>query len=137
MPRLPKAFPAVLLFVLMLLGASVAGGAAASAAGPQGVWLRDDGNAQVEFAPCDDKLCATNLWIRDPSTGEEVGDKLVMTLQPKSSTTLVGTAYDRKRDRSYSLTITLGNGAMTTRGCIVAGLLCKQVNWTPIAQASR
>jgi uncharacterized protein (DUF2147 family) len=135
MSRLPKAFPAVLLF--LFLCASVAGGADASAAGPQGVWLRDDGNARVEFAPCGDKLCATNLWIRDSSTGEEVGDKLVMTLQSKSPTTLVGTAYDRKRDRSYSLTITLGDGSMTTRGCIVAGLLCKQVNWTPVAQASR
>jgi uncharacterized protein (DUF2147 family) len=133
MPHLQKAFPAVLLFV----SASVAGGAAASAAGPQGVWLRDDGNARVEFAPCDDKLCATNLWIRDTSNGEEVGDRLVMTLQPKSPTTLVGTAYDRKRDRSYSLTITLGDGSMTTHGCIVAGLLCKQVTWTPVAQASR
>ena len=130
MACLAKAFPVVLLFLC-------AGGAAASAAGPQGVWLRDDGNARVEFAPCDDKLCATNLWIRDTSNGEEVGDKLVMTLQPKSSTTLVGTAYDRKRDRSYSLTITLGNGSMTTRGCIIAGLLCKQVNWTSAAQASR
>src|SRR5580700_9158796 len=76
MPHFQKAFSAVLLF----LGASLAGGAAASAAGPQGVWLRDDGNARVEFAPCDDKLCATNLWIRDTSSGEEVGDKLVMTL---------------------------------------------------------
>jgi uncharacterized protein (DUF2147 family) len=133
MPRLHKAFHAVLLF----LCASLAGGAVASAAGPRGVWLRGDGNARVEFAPCDDKLCATNLWIRDSSSGEEVGDKLIMTLQPKSSTTLVGTAYDRKRDRTYSLTITLGDGAMTTRGCIIAGLLCKQVTWTPVAQASR
>lgn len=133
MTRVDKTLLAALLFVC----SSFAGGAVAAAVGPQGVWLRGDGNARVEFAPCGDKLCATNLWIRDTSNGEEVGDKLVMTLRPKSSTTLVGTAYDRKRDRTYSLTITLGDRSMTTRGCIIAGLLCKQVHWTPAAQASR
>jgi uncharacterized protein (DUF2147 family) len=126
-----------ILALLPFVCGSLAGTAEASAAEPQGVWLRDDGNARVEFAPCGDKLCATNLWIRDTSQGEEVGDKLIMTLRRDSSTTLVGTAYDRKRDRTYSLTITQGDGMMTTRGCILAGLLCKQVHWTPAAQAAR
>lgn len=115
----------------MTLCASVACWAGALASEPAGVWLRDDGNARVEFAPCDNKLCATNLWIRDPSKGEEVGDRLVMTLQPRSATSLVGTAYDRKRDRSYSLTLTMGTGHLTTRGCVLGGLLCKEVSWTP------
>lgn len=130
-------FGAKTFAVLLSAGMLVAGGSAAFAAGPQGVWLRDDGNAQVEFAPCGDKLCATNLWIKDTSGGEEVGDKLVMTLQAKTATALTGTAYDRKRDRTYSLTITMGRGSMTTRGCILGGLLCKRVNWTPVKPAAR
>ncbi len=125
MPR-PKVRP----LVLMTLCGCIAGEAGASAAEPQGVWLRDDGNARVAFAQCGDKICATNLWIRDTSKGEEVGDRLVMSLHPQSPTTLVGTAYDRKRDRTYSLTVTLGAGRMATRGCIWGGLLCKEVNWT-------
>ena len=132
MPRFHK-----LLALVPFVCGGLAGAPEASAAEPQGVWLRDDGNARVEFAPCGDKLCATNLWIRDTRKGEEVGDKLIMTLRRDSPITLVGTAYDRKRDRTYSLTITQGDGMMTTRGCILAGLLCKQVHWTPAAQAAR
>ena len=123
--------------VVAVLFASMAYWRAASAAGPEGVWMRDDGNARVEFAPCGDKLCATNLWIRDTSNGEEVGDKLVMALQPKSQTTLVGIAYDRKRGRTYSLTLTMGTGHMSTRGCIFGGLVCKSVNWTPASPIAR
>ncbi len=125
------------LALLPVVCGSLAAAVNASAAEPQGVWLRDDGNARVEFAPCGDKFCATNLWIRDTSKGEEVGDKLVMTLKRESASMLVGTAYDPKRDRTYSLTITQGDGSMTTRGCILAGLLCKQVHWTPVRQAAR
>ena len=125
------------LLVALSLSGSIAGWTEAFAAGPRGVWLRDDGNARVEFEPCGDKLCATNLWIKDTSNGEEVGDKLVMTLQPEAPGKLVGTAYDRKRDRTYSLTITVGQDEMTTRGCILAGLLCKRVNWTPAGKAAR
>jgi uncharacterized protein (DUF2147 family) len=122
--------PTVWPLILMTLCSCLAGWTGAAAAEPKGVWLRDDGNARVEFAPCGDKLCATNLWIRDTSKGEEVGDKLVMSLRPESPTTFVGTAYDRKRDLTYSLTVTLGMGHMATRGCILGGLLCKEVNWT-------
>jgi uncharacterized protein (DUF2147 family) len=117
-----------LLLTSLFILASGAG--RAWAAGPEGVWLRDDGNARVQFAPCGDKLCATNLWIKDTSSGEEIGDQLVMTLQPTSSGTLAGTAFDRKRGRTYTLTISLGVRQMSTRGCILGGLFCKEVNWT-------
>lgn len=127
--------PKMLLALLSLGGTVIA--TEALALGPQGVWVRDDGNARVEFAPCDDKLCATNLWIKDTSGGEEVGDKLVMTVQPSNPTTLVGTAYDRKRDRTYALTITMGEKSMTTQGCVLGGLLCKTVSWTKEPQPAR
>jgi uncharacterized protein (DUF2147 family) len=96
-----------------------------------GVWLRDDGNARVRIAPCGSELCATNLWIKDTSKGEEVGDRLIMSLGRKSDSTFAGTAYDPKRDRSYSLTVIVGHDSLTTRGCILGGLLCKGVSWVP------
>jgi uncharacterized protein (DUF2147 family) len=104
---------------------------AAQERNPDGVWLRDDGNARVRIAPCGSKICATNLWIRDTSKGEEVGDRLVMTLNRKSDTKLAGTAYDPKRDRSYAITVIVGRDSLTTRGCILGGLLCRDVNWAP------
>lgn len=99
---------------------------------PDGVWMRDDGNARVKIAPCGTKLCATNLWIKDASKGEEVGDQLVMSLDRKSDTDLAGTAYDPKRDKTYAITLIVGPDNLTTRGCVLGGLLCRDVNWTSV-----
>lgn len=103
----------------------------AQTADPSGVWMRDDGNARVRIAPCGVKICATNEWIRDTSKGEEAGDLLVMSLKPKSANTLEGTAYDKKRDRSYSMTLTVKSNGLVTRGCVLGGLVCRNVNWAP------
>lgn len=102
---------------------------AQQSADPSGVWLRDDGNARVRIAPCGSNICATNLWIRDTSKGEEAGDRLVMSLEPKSPDTLAGTAYDAKRDRTYSITVQVSDRSLLTRGCILGGVLCRNVHW--------
>jgi len=118
MTRLPLA---------LALAVVSAGGATANDL--DGTWLRDDGNARVRIAPCGDKICATNLWIGDTSRGEAAGDKLVMTLARQPDGTFSGNAYDPKRDWTYSMTITATPGALTTRGCIVGRLICRDVNW--------
>ena len=96
-----------------------------------GLWMRGDGNARVRIAPCGQNLCATNVWIGDTSKGEEVGDKLIMTLKPASDNALRGTAYDPKRKITYSMTMRRTERGLTTRGCIAGGLICKDVNWAP------
>lgn len=98
----------------------------------RGVWMRDDGNARVSIAPCGQQLCATNLWIGDTSKGERAGDKLIMTLKSKSGQVLVGKAYDSKRKLTYSMTLTVTSAGLTTRGCIVGGLVCKNISWTAV-----
>lgn len=115
------------LLLALALAASPAGGAAAG--NIDGTWLRDDGNARVRIAPCGDKICATNLWIGDTSKGEAAGDKLVMTLARQPDGTFSGSAYDPKRDWTYSMTITAKPGALITRGCILGRLICRDVNW--------
>lgn len=120
--------------VLAALALSIVSGTPAHAqqsADPSGVWLRDDGNARVRIAPCGSKMCATNLWIGDTSKGEAVGDRLVMSLQPQSADTLAGTAYDEKRNRTYSITVQVSANALVTRGCILGGILCRDVHWQP------
>lgn len=116
-----------LAFALFSIAAAT--GNAQQSADPSGVWLRDDGNARVRIAPCGNKICATNLWIGDTSKGEEAGDRLVMSLQPKSADTLAGTAYDVKRKRNYSITVQVSENALVTRGCILGGILCRNVHW--------
>ncbi|MEO5760071.1 MAG: DUF2147 domain-containing protein [Mesorhizobium sp.] len=114
------------LGVLWLAGAAVA----ASQPDPSGTWMRGDGNAKVRIAPCGADICATNLWIKDTSRGENVGDKLVMTVTPKSADTLAGKAFDPKRNLTYSIQVKVRKASLVTRGCVVGGLVCKNVNWS-------
>ena len=60
------------------------------------------------------------------------GDKLVMSIKRGADGVYSGTAFDPQRDMSYKLTVTVNGDKMTTRGCIVAGLLCKAIDWTRI-----
>ncbi|WP_032901457.1 DUF2147 domain-containing protein [Mesorhizobium ciceri] len=105
-------------------------GPAVAAPDPSGVWMRGDGNARVRIGPCGSQICATNVWIRDTSGGEAVGDKLVLTLQPKSADTLAGKALDAKRKLTYSIQLKVAKQSLVTRGCVVGGLVCKSVNWS-------
>lgn len=95
-----------------------------------GSWLRGDGNIRVVIAPCGSKICVTNAWIRDQSDGEAVGDRLEMALEPQGPATLVGTAFDVKRNLNYSLRISIDNERMNSQGCVVRGVLCKTMSWT-------
>jgi uncharacterized protein (DUF2147 family) len=115
-----------LLFFVPLCGSAFA----ASEPDPSGTWNRGDGNAKVRIAPCGSNICATNVWIKDTSGGEAVGDRLVMTLKPKSADTLSGKAFDPKRDLTYAIQVKVAGQRLVTRGCIAGGLVCKSVNWS-------
>jgi uncharacterized protein (DUF2147 family) len=116
--------------IALVLSVTPALPALANSPDPSGVWLRDDGNARVRIAPCGSNICATNVWIKDTSGGEEVGDQLVLRLKPAGADSLKGEAFDPKRNRSYAMTLTVKPDGLSTRGCII-GVLCKTVNWTP------
>jgi uncharacterized protein (DUF2147 family) len=95
-----------------------------------GNWMRADGGARIEISHCGTKLCATNTWVRDTNGGEAPGDRLVMTLERQSDAVLDGEAFDQKRDRTYAIRISIPQaGRMTTRGCVLIGLVCKTIDW--------
>ena len=104
----------------------------AGAADIDGNWARGDGNAKVLIAPCGDNICATNTWIKPGTPKEKTGDRLVMDIKPDENGVYSGTAFDPQRDKSYRITVTVDGSSMTTKGCIVAGLLCKGISWTRI-----
>ena len=105
---------------------------AAEAADIDGNWARGDGNAKVLISPCGDNICATNTWIKPGTPKEKTGDRLVMDIKPDENGVYSGTAFDPQRDKSYRITVTVDGNSMTTKGCIVAGLLCKGISWTRI-----
>jgi uncharacterized protein (DUF2147 family) len=55
-----------------------------------------------------------------------------MTIKPGPNGAYAGTAFDPQRDMTYKLLVTVQGDKMTTKGCIVAGLLCKGIDWTRI-----
>ncbi|WP_422646688.1 DUF2147 domain-containing protein [Agrobacterium tumefaciens] len=97
-----------------------------------GNWARGDGKAKVNIAPCGDNICATNTWIKPGTPKEKAGDKLIMDINQDTDGSYSGTAFDPQRDKSYKITVTVDGNSMMTKGCIVAGLLCKGINWTRI-----
>jgi uncharacterized protein (DUF2147 family) len=97
-----------------------------------GDWARGDGNARVRIAPCGENICAVNTWIKPGTPKEKEGDKLVMSIKQDADDRYSGTAFDPQRAMNYKLTVTIHDDKMTTQGCVVAGLICKGVDWTRI-----
>jgi len=113
-----------------LLGVvTLAGAAAAQPPSPLGDWARGDGKARVRVELCGQELCAVNTWIRPGVTDEKVGDMLVMYVSPAGASAFTGEAWDPQRRLTFSMRLAVGERTMTTHGCMLAGLLCKDMDW--------
>lgn len=123
------------LVVSVLLASGFA--SMAQAADFDGQWARGDGNARVSIAPCGGDICATNTWIKPGTPKEKKGDRLVMTITRGADGTYSGSAFDPQRDMTYRLTMTINGNRMTTRGCVVAGLICRSVEWTKVTDTAK
>lgn len=118
-----------MLFLIALLTATPTLASAEGGPDISGNWTRSDGTVRMSVASCGNEICATNTWIQDPSSGEAVGDKLIMKLAPQGAATLAGSAYDVRRHASYSLQISVQDHQMQTRGCMLVGVVCKSLSW--------
>jgi len=87
---------------------------------------------RTHIAACGGAICATNTWAKNPRGDEKVGDKLVMTLNETEADHWTGSAFDPQRDRTYAMEMSVAGNRLTTRGCILGGLLCRSVGWTRI-----
>ena len=94
-----------------------------------GDWRRLDGGLRINISPCGEQLCAVSTWTRDPES-ERVGDRLILSLHEREGSTLAGKAFDERRRLTYTLRISVDRDAMTTRGCLLAGMACRTMNWT-------
>jgi uncharacterized protein (DUF2147 family) len=118
--------------VVSLIGSQFVFAGLSAAGEISGHWSRGDGVAKVKIEPCGDAFCAVNTWIKDPAGNEKVGDRLIFDIARQSDGSLKGTAFDPQRDMNYNLKIQLADDKdqMTTKGCVVFGLLCKSMSWT-------
>ncbi|MCD2173476.1 DUF2147 domain-containing protein [Rhizobium sp. C4] len=118
----------IALAAFVLLGAGQA--FAADDGSMKGVWSRGDGNARVKIDSCGSALCATNLWIKPGTPSEKVGDKLIMNVSPAGDGKYEGKAEDPQRGLTYNLQVNVKGASMTTRGCVLAKIVCKSVSWS-------
>jgi len=122
----------VALATMVVSGVVFSGAAEASPEMMAGTWARGDGLAKVRINRCGASICAVNTWVKDPSGGEKVGDRLVMTVSPKAAGKMAGTAFDPQRNLSYRIEINVASQRMSTRGCVLGGVVCKSVAWTKL-----
>lgn len=97
-----------------------------------GAWQRGDGIAKVKVAPCGKVICMTNTYIRSDVTDEKTGERLEFDIKSSGGETLTGTVLDPKTGKSYSTVVTIAGEHMTTKGCILGGVICKSTEWTRI-----
>jgi uncharacterized protein (DUF2147 family) len=112
--------------VFLLALCSVAQAQDASFAGE---WARGDGKARVRIERCGGDLCAINSWIRPDVTDEKVGDRLIMNVADNGEGIYTGKAFDPQRNMNFGMTIKVAGPAMTSKGCILGGLICKAMHW--------
>mgnify|MGYP000072980528 CR=1 FL=1 len=97
-----------------------------------GTWARGDGVARVKIARCGTNVCATNTWIKPGTPDEKKGDVLVMTVAPASAGQYTGSAFDPQRNMTFKISMSVNGDRMTTKGCVLGGMLCKGVSWSRV-----
>jgi uncharacterized protein (DUF2147 family) len=142
------------LFSSALLVAALIGfSGQASAMGPKGMWLDQEGKARIKVATCKaDTLCAKIVWLRQPNdeNGKPLNDAnngnvslrdrpiiglpVAYDMKQSGSNKWQGRVYDPQRGGpSYTGYMTLlDDGRMKVTGCLA--FLCESKYWTPLAE---
>jgi uncharacterized protein (DUF2147 family) len=119
---------AAALAALLTIGAS--GVSLAREAPYLGDWARADGKTRIHVASCGAAVCARNTWVKRGVSGEKVGDRLILKVKPTGAQHWSGKAFDPQRNQTYAISVRVANKRMTTRGCVMGGLMCASMNWT-------
>jgi uncharacterized protein (DUF2147 family) len=138
---------------LVILSTLILFPALSSTAGDiQGRWWAEGGSAQVEIAPCGDRLCGTVVWLNRPldATGCDLRDaqnpdpalrsrpvlglRLLEDLRLESDGSWGdGRIYDPEGGRHYSVQARLGGrDRLRLRGYLGIELLGRTTTWTRV-----
>ena len=104
--------------------------APAAASDIVGVWLRDNGESKIRMAPCGGGVCGHISWMKTPGkNGGHVGQKVFYDMKPDGDG-WKGTAFNPEDGKTYTGKATISGQTMTTKGCVLGGLICKSASWT-------
>ena len=104
--------------------------ASAFATGAEGVWMRSDGMAKVQFGPCGGGICGTIVWLRHPDGPGRVGEQVFLGMRQLTPTSWEGRAHNPEDGNDYDGSMMLSGNRLTTKGCALGGMICKTSTWT-------
>lgn len=116
--------------VAATISAVAAATAMAAAPTPAGVWMRSDGMAKVQFAPCGAGQCGTIVWLKHPEGPGRVGEQVFFGMGQTAANTWTGTAHNPEDGNDYDGSMTLSGNRLTTTGCALGGAICKTQSWS-------
>ena len=144
MGRTPRALRwlAVLAGAMMFATpiAAQAGGGDASQAGSE--WRNPKDTVRIRLAPCGrERMCGTVIWASDKAKADArkggtenlIGANLFRDFQRVSPGQYKGHVFVPDMNRTFSGHIQIQGDSMTGKGCVLAGLICKQQVWTRIS----
>ncbi|MES2137528.1 MAG: DUF2147 domain-containing protein [Pseudomonadota bacterium] len=126
---------------LVALAATVPVTASAQAA-IEGRWKNEKGSVVVRVAPCGDALCGfvvdatakAKAGARKGGTNQLIGTRILSNLHPTGDGTFRGQAFEPKRNIHVPATVRMiSPGVLSVRGCVLAGLICKEQRWTRVS----
>ena len=129
MRRLLLALVAPAVVVLALVVFAPAAGIAAPTASPTpiGRWDREDGLGGIRIDRCGDALCGFVIWLRDPNGPSRIGERVLYDMRQTAADTWSGSAHNPEDGHEYAGTIRLDGDRLVTRGCVLAGMICRSV----------
>ena len=104
--------------------------ASSLAASVDGVWMRTDGAAKVQFAPCGSAECGSIVWLKKSDGRATIGERVFFGMAQTASNTWAGTAHNPEDGNDYDGTMTLSGSRLTTQGCAMGGMICKSQTWS-------
>jgi uncharacterized protein (DUF2147 family) len=140
-------------FMIAIVAAVLAAGpATAQAAGPDGIWLTQAGDAKVRVSKCGGGICGVVVWLKDPidpATGKaQVDDKnpnpalakrpiiglsLFLGMRSAGANKWSGQIYNADDGKTYASSISVaGPDALKVEGCV--GGFCGGETWSRTAR---
>jgi uncharacterized protein (DUF2147 family) len=101
----------------------------ALAGDPTGVWMRDNGEAKLRFAPCGASFCGTIIWVKDPARQKDVGVRAFWNMAANGANSWKGQAFNPLDGQNYVGKLELSGNTLTTYGCVMGGMMCKSMVW--------
>ncbi|MFT4098532.1 MAG: DUF2147 domain-containing protein [Rhodoblastus sp.] len=118
---------------ILICAGVLAFAAPAAAADIVGTWMRSNGESRIRMAPCGGAVCGSISWLKTPGKGDaKVGQQVFFDMKPDGSGGWAGSAFNPEDGKTYAGKATVSGSNMTTKGCVLGGMICKSVSWTRV-----